>query len=347
MARFTALPVELVEGIVGELCLFCSPPRHDTQCSRNPFCRCLSDDHPGRRDGLAALASLCLTSRQLNSMATRHLYHRPRCDDKWWLLAATLLAHPDLADFVAELNVNSPGPVHHQGCAPEVVAYFKDQFQTFADAMGQAGNEFDSGPLDDGDSFSGSHNVPVDILVTLCPNLQRLDVPVSYFEIFRFCRPRSLLRLRHVALSHEDSELGFYFDECARLFLAAPNITDMSFWAVNGCRLGAELGCLSNVTSLDFQNSSFGDDALVSILSTCPNVETLRYEMGGHMVGDDQFTLAEVREAVVAHAPKLKYLRLHRGEDDDVWGHWDGNDVEELERVLAERGVCLDVQRRE
>jgi len=278
-------------------------------------------------------------------MATPHLYHRPRCDDKWWLLAATLLAHPDLAHFVAELSVISPAPVHHQGCAPEVVAYFKDQFQTFDDAMGQAGKEFDFGPLDDGDSFSGSHNVPVDMLVTLCPNLQRLDVSVSIFEIFRFCRPRSLLRLRHVALSYEDSELGFYFDECARLFLAAPNITHMSFWAVNGCQLGAEPGCLSNVTSLDFQYSMFGHDALVSILSACPNVETLRYEMGGTMVGDVQFTLPEVREAVVAHAPKLKYLRLHKGEDHDNWLHWDDlNEVEELERVLAERGVCLDFQ---
>jgi len=279
-------------------------------------------------------------------MATRHLYHRLDCDDKWWLLAATLLARPDLAQFVAELRVDSPSAVDHRDCAPEVVAYFKDQFQTFTDAMGAAGKVFDSGPLDDDDNFSGSHNVPGDILVTLCPDLERLDASVAYFEIFRFCRPQSLLRLRHVVLNHADTELGFYFDESARLFLAAPNITDMSFWSINGCQQDAKPGCLAKVTSLDFQCSALGNDELVNILSACPNVETLKYEMGGSMVGDDQFTLPEVREAIVAHAPKLKYLRLHAGEDDDPWEHWDGGELEELERVLAGRGVHLDFQRR-
>lgn len=186
MAPFTALPVELVEGILRELCLFCSP-RHDAECSLDAFCRCR--DGRSSRSGYAALAALCLISRQLNAMATRHLYHRLDCDDKWWLLAATLLARPDLAQFVVELRVDSPSAVDYRDCAPEVVAYFKDQFQTFTDAMGAAGKVFDSGPLDDDDNFSGSHNVPGDILVTLCPNLERLDASVAYFEIFRFCRP--------------------------------------------------------------------------------------------------------------------------------------------------------------
>jgi hypothetical protein len=349
MAPFSALPVELVDGILKELCLFCGP-RHYAGCYLEGDgdslrgCRCLEDDcrSSGR---VATLASLCLTSRQLNSLATRHLYHYLGCEKKWYLLAATLLARPDLAQLVMELSVFSSSPVSYSDCPPEVVAYFKDQFQIFSAAMSKAGETANSALFEDGDKFSGSYNVPLDILLPLCPNLERLNTALWYFDAFRFLCPQSLPRLQRVSLSHGDTELGFRFGKITPLFRAAPNITDVYCWSVNGCE-HAEPGWLAKITSLDCEYSALGGGDLINIFAACPNLETLKYEMGGFAVGDDQFTLREVRDSVLAHAPKLKYLHLDAGEVCDVEEYWEEDEVEGLRHTLAERGIHLDLQMR-
>lgn len=335
--QFCALPVELIEGVLKELCLACGP-RHDAECpSFGCFCQC---DESYGDPRIEALASLCLTSRQLNGIATRHLYHHP-CGNKWWLLAATLLARPDLARLAVELSVTNPSRVEYRDCAPDLVAYFEDQFQAYTDAMAEAGDVVSLRHLKDGDSFSGSYNIPLDILVTLCPKLKRLNARLDYFEVFRFCRPQSLLHLESAALSHTDTMRGFGFDDLAGLFLSAPNITNLSFWAVDGCE-PMEPGCLAKVTSLSFRWSAVGSDALINILSACPNLAALDYEMGPASVGDYQFSLREVQDAVLAHAPKLTYLRLFT--EDDSHDYWDNYDAGGLGHALAARGIHLDYQ---
>lgn len=349
MACFSALPVEVADGILRGFCLFCGP-RHYEGCDLYGDgdalrgCHCRGLDRRSR-DRVTTLSSLCLTSRALNSLATRHLYHFLNCEEQWWLLAATLLARPDLAQFVRELSVHRPSRVTRPRCAPEVVAFFNDQFRIFSAAMLEAGETVNPALLEDGHRFSRSDNVPLDILLPLCPRLSRLDASLWYADAFRFLRPRSLPRLQRVSLSHGDDESGFSFDKIARLFRAAPDITHMCFWSINRCR-HVEPGCLAKVTSLDLECSAFGYSDLVKILSACPNLETLKYEMGGSMVGVEQFDLCEIRKAVLAHAPKLKHLQLRTGEDDDLHEHWEEDEVGVLERALAKRGISLDFQRR-
>lgn len=65
------------------------------------------------------------------------------------------------------------------------------------------------------------HSVPTDFLTSILPNLEVLAVPVAIFFSFRFCRPGSLPRLRHVHLrSVVEGEIVSAF-RSTRLFAAA------------------------------------------------------------------------------------------------------------------------------
>ncbi len=344
MALFGALPTELVQEIVETLCLVCGGNPHDGdwdgRCCLDPVCGC-ANTRAADRERVSALAALCLTSRQLNAMARAHLYHRPLCDN-WWHLAATLLEREDLASLVRELRFSDPRGVDHGDCAPQLVAYFKDKCQVYLDAMPalERGRRGLRNPLDDGDRFVSDHNVTVDIIVSLSPNLERLHATLGYFDVFRFCPPRSLPRLQSAALSHADTEYGLDLGNMARLFNAAPGLTDLAFYMVDGCaNLGA--ATLDKLISLTFQSSALDAESLKRILRACPNLKTLDYEAGGPTVGDDQFTGSEARDAILAYTPKLTTFRLHT-DYDDSW-QWNEAELEELVHMFEARGISFQL----
>jgi hypothetical protein len=196
---------------------------------------------------------------------------------------------------------------------------------------------------EDGLYTGSNNNIQVDIICSLCPNLEGLEAIIDYFDVFRFSAPNFMPLLRRIALSHADTELGIDLENVAALFRAAPNITHAVFHMVNRCSKLDDV-TLPKLTSLEFQSSTFDEPSLVKILSVCPNLETLRYEMGGASVGYEQFSIGEAQDAILAHAPNLKSLSLEAGDNDNWDEEWNAADADEMRKVLEKRGVQFELK---
>jgi hypothetical protein len=285
-----------------------------------------------------------LTSRLLNAAATRHLYHHVPTRN-WGPLARTLLASKDLARLAKSMRVSfasSHDWMNHD--SPEFEAYVGEQLDVYLEGLSRDKREDVGRRLQRPNIFPGSSNAALDILTSLCPNLETLEAVLEYFEAFRFCRPNSLPRLHTVVLSHSDTESGIHLRNIQPLLSAAPNITSMTIHMSDGRPWGAGTQVtLAKLTHLDFQCSAIDAAALVSVLTACPSLQSLKYETGGASVGHAEFTLPEARDAVLAHAAaSLRLFRLSAG-DNDMWDEgWDEREVPEMERVLAGRGVRFE-----
>ncbi|KAK4032873.1 hypothetical protein C8A01DRAFT_20123 [Parachaetomium inaequale] len=337
------LPAELVEAVVTELCIHCSPGVE--RCCYNSNCYCANMD-PADVERIHALTGLCLTSRHLNSIATRHLYHAidSRC---WLLLGRTRVARPDLALLARTMRNCWSYGTDQRSCPTmqDLYAYFSSKRATYLETVSEELSEEDwpqeslKGRVDDDAFWAGDNNLPLDILTSLCPNLEALDVSVSYFHAFRFCTPNSLPHLKHVIIAHADTTYGIDLSNIFPLLRAAPNLTRAVFWSVDAC---GELDVtLPKLTYLHLQNTSISVESLVNILRACPNLETFHYTMG---VGErhDQFPLSAVRAAFLENAPNLKVLTLGAGENDHCDEDWDEDEAPRLARVFEEREVKFE-----
>ncbi|KAK4039903.1 hypothetical protein C8A01DRAFT_16203 [Parachaetomium inaequale] len=331
------LPGELVEAVVTALCVYCSPG--EGRCCLNSNCTCLDGD-PTDRSRISALASLCLTSRKLNAAATRHLYH-VLPSRKWSLLARTLLARKDLARLAKALRVGFCFSADGSHSSPELDSYFSEQLGAYLDSLSSDKRTQIRQRLPRENLFPESNNAALDIMVSLCPNLETLEAILEYLEVFRFCPPNSMPRLQTVVLSHGDTEGGIHLRNLEPLFLAAPNITSLTLYMVD--ERGGIQATLEKLTHLDFQCSAFDAATLASVLAACPSLESLKYETGGPTVGYNEFTLPEARDAVLAHAaPSLKLFRLSAGDNDMRDEGWYERDLPEMERVLVGRGIRFE-----
>ncbi|KAK0625468.1 hypothetical protein B0T17DRAFT_617557 [Bombardia bombarda] len=153
MPTFSRLPPKLVTAVV-EAVYMPPAPRH-CQCA---CCGCVPYDKSGKRrkdtddEHVDTLASLSLTSRQLNAIATWRLYIRPRCA-KWWLLARTLIRRPDLAQHVKQLGIS----------------HMKDPGVRGSGTRGKQPRHQYGSP----DSISSENgNDVIDLLSSLCPNAE-------------------------------------------------------------------------------------------------------------------------------------------------------------------------------
>lgn len=347
MALLSDLPAELVEEIVSGLCIACTPV--DRRCCYNSSCNCAEMD-PADLARISALASLCLTSRHLNNIATRHLYHHVH-GQKWWLLARTLLARKDLGHLIRSMRIGCCRPIGEDDCPPQVAAYYSSHCNKYLDALPESDRVDAMSRLDDDELYTGVSNIQIEILCGgLCgPNLETLEAVISYCEVFLYFAPSSMPRLRSVVFSHGDTMNGITLGAVAPLFRAAPNITRALFCMANSCptldsgRDAAPI--LPSLTSLEFQSSNFSGPSLVEILSACPNLETFRYEMGGAAVGCRQFTIQQAQDAFLARAVKLRSLCLDAGKNYNWERDWDAAEAGELGRLLAERGVRFEFNR--
>jgi hypothetical protein len=337
MGLFNNLPVELVEGIVAGFCAECTAGE-ERQCCYSSNCY-HPDEDAAAAVRLSSLSSLCLTSRHLNSVATRHLYHRLSCK-KWWLLARTLLARRDLAQLTMGMRFADYRCVSKEDCPPEVLAYFRDQKEAYLDRVPEGKREDRRRSLEEDDLYTGNGNLELDIMTSLCPNLTSLHAVVGYFHAFRFCTPQSMMRLHTVVISHADTELGLHLENARPLFQAAPNIASITYHMMSS---SSGLGfALDKVTTLDLQYSAIDRGSLANVLMAFPNLETFRYSMGGALVGYEQFNVADAREALLAHAPNLKSLLLDTLDNDNYDEDWDEDEMREMGRMLVERGVSFE-----
>lgn len=197
------------------------PPLHEYGCHeshRNASCRPREEEAV---DYVRTLAALCLTSKYVNSVATRHLYRRPACK-RWWALTRTLLERPDLAALVRHLR--------HRNW------YAADSSLTWGNLRGavKAHMEKQGRRLDDVRSGVGS---ALPIFISLCPGLEELEVEAMTEDdggdMFRGCGPGSLNNLKSVAVSPWDlasDYIGFDVACLAPLRTAAPNLERLAGW---------------------------------------------------------------------------------------------------------------------
>ncbi|KAL2022207.1 hypothetical protein VTK56DRAFT_5817 [Thermocarpiscus australiensis] len=340
MDFFCNLPAEIVDAIVGVLCLHCTPG-DVRQCFIES--RDCANPGPTEHSRVSALLSLCLTSRQLNSVATRHLYHRPLVRERW-LLARTLVAREDLALLVRDWHTGNMPLAKELSCPPEVETYFADQYRSWVNRQPEDRALLACNSKDKYDRMiKRSSSFPLDILTSLCPNLETLHAYIGDYYVSMFFPPQSLLRLQNVALRRpysEDYNIHRDLRDFIPLFRAAPNITKILFHDMRGCD---ELGLtLDKLTHLNIRDCAFDGVSLANILRACPNLETLEYDMGVYVFAD--FTPNEARDAIFRHCPNLKIFRLYICAVVYGDGNWDV-DLEELEQTLMERGVRFEFRR--
>ncbi|KXX78239.1 hypothetical protein MMYC01_206474 [Madurella mycetomatis] len=329
MPSFHSLSLELVQEIVDQLCLHCTSPE--------PWQRIYEELGILKRDRktdshIATLTSLCLTSRWLNDIATRRLYHRPSCA-KWWLLARTLIARRDIAQYVKQLNIGDFLPPD-TSIPREVSEYYIEKRLPHVQALPEAEHANFLADIEE-KVTSGEINTVVNILISLCPNLENLDTTISYFEVFSFCLPQSIAAVKNLAVNYEDLECGIRFEGLMAFFLAAPNLTAIHCFALEICD-GLPL-TLDHVTLLDLQDSCISTDSLANILRACPRLETLKYIAGGPSFGDEQFDPQDAKDVILEHAPNLKYFNLDMIKD--TTRGWDEEVFSDARKGLAERNI--------
>jgi hypothetical protein len=225
----TDLPNELLDAIVSFICdhgefdasfKSCVFPGHDCQiCDRQRQ---------------AALKALCLTSRRFHTVALPHLYHHLSPNARWWSLLRTLAHRPNLGHYARSLcwteNRSMPDASTSQELRQD--SALVDLFNTRREEY------FATCPRTSRTAYTESrvvaeslvhfrhllefqHSVPTDFLTSILPNLEVLAVPVDIFYSFRFCRPGSLPRLRHVHLRSLVEGEGVSAFWSNRLFAAA------------------------------------------------------------------------------------------------------------------------------
>lgn len=316
-----------MDEVVGKLCLHCTPIKRDNNIGRY---------YTEQRRCAAALVSLCLTSKTLNSIATRHLYHRPDCT-KWWLLAETLIARKHLGQHVKHLNCRrwKWGSFTEEEPTKVTGHYEKKAWLL---------EHTDTIPEEDRAKLlvSGDTDASMDIMCSLCPNIERLDIFDGYFTQLFCMPPDSLSDLRHLYVSADDPEYGFQVGDLTTLFRAAPNLTTLRFSEVGSC-WDLQL-TLDHVTHLDLEWSDLSAQCLGNLLRACPRLEKLKYSSnGGNPERSEHFTPREAKVMVLRHAPQLKSFHLDPGDCD--WSFRDDllddvdEELEDAKQALTAHGI--------
>jgi hypothetical protein len=333
------LPIELADEIIRPLCMYCTPfKKRPTQM------------HDTERKRISSLASLCLMSRCLNVTATPHLYHYLP-GRKWALIGRTLLARKDLAQLPRALRFHDYWNGDRFDSSPALVEYFTSRFQDYRDELSDDDREYFDWQLQETMFADAFHNLPLDIVASLCPNLETVSATLAHPETFRFNPALSLPRLHTASFTyHDHRDGGIDLLSLKPLFLAAPNLASLTFTRLDGStqNLDGDGVILAappapQLRHLDCRYSSISLDMLIGILTSCPRLETFKYAWGGHNVGAAEFSLPDAADAIEAYAPAtLKLFRMSVADDEVSWPfEWMEEDASEVRRRLAERGVCF------
>lgn len=147
----------------------------------------------------------------------------------------------------------------------------------------------------------------MDVMCSLCPNLERLHVNDGPFSDDFLRTPGSMMGLKHLEVTANDPEYGFHVDELASLFRAAPKLTSLCF--AEASSNGDPQLTLNHVTRLYLDWCDLTAEAFVNVLRLCPNVERLRYVSGGFACKvSEPFTPRQAKE-IIENALDLKKLK--------------------------------------
>ncbi|KAK4221135.1 hypothetical protein QBC38DRAFT_492676 [Podospora fimiseda] len=347
------LPAEIVDEILDAIC---------DDCTRSEFHEHYQHDHPAK-----TFASLCLTSRLLNEFATKRLYRRPSTRE-WWLLARTLITRPDLAVMVNDLDLDynemsypEPGDI-----GEEVQAWYLERMipkihppiskpdnQDDDDEPGQYYDDYGRyGEMLDGHEtlYDMSTNAAIDMIAGLCPNIVTLQSAVWYMKAFTFCKPDSLLSLKHIKIFRGDvwSQGNMDIGELQDLFRAAPNLESVHFVHAGSCwdefnRLYPETADikLEKVTRVFFWECGMPPESFRGVLGFFPNAERIRYGYCGYH--HFQFKPQDLWD-MVTDANLMKNIKEFSFwyDGEGLHNDWEEKDFEHLERAFERRGINFE-----
>jgi hypothetical protein len=353
MLSLDHLPVELIDQIAGCLCHDCTPGHPQIRDAWGS-----EDDREKRQkvSTVVALAHLCRTSKKLSAIATPHLYHRP-AEGKWWLLARTLIARPDLASHVRhlfddslwrhvfvlfnpEMMLDFPEEVlwgHFSGS--EVIRAIKDNFKTkdFGREVGLSLHSW------------GKSDV-LDMMVSLCANVREVAAEINSPEIFTRSIPGSLRDLRHVNFKHRESRererMPLNLLGC--IATVAPRVTTLTCETVKqNTENMMTMPTFARLVELRLEDAAIGLEPLRKFLVACPNLRSFSYRAGGqNSVFNDyvleQFTPLEAQQAVVCHAPNLTSFALDMPNTHVNGPYWSFDMIRSLSELTKLERLTLD-----
>ncbi|KAF3798750.1 hypothetical protein GCG54_00008205 [Colletotrichum gloeosporioides] len=315
------LSASILERIFALFCPHCHPPRSSSTywgmyC--NDSCPIGRPEHERR----LTLANLCLTNKPLNSVATPILYHRFHRRNEIAFARTLFKWRPDLTQHVKSLHLGSDDELTFTSGNDELVL---KEVTTQLDHLRISQDE----PKED-------ESMLLSLLIGKCANIEDLCLTVTwngYYDPVPFCPPGSLRDLKRLSLSHWDDNGGFDLAYATEIFLAAPNITSVFAYAVIEVGMGLKM---ANVTEITLRNSFLQIDAFNRLLKQLPSLEKLTYYGGdaGIMDGETPPRARDVQEAILKHAPRLKFLKLVMLEDDNSYYRDDGITDEDMMRSL-------------
>ncbi len=305
-----ALPLELVDEIIKPLCQYCTPV--DFQYRRyNQYA------------SAEALLQLTRTCKLLSTVATPHLYHRP-LTSRWWLLARTLVARPDLALHVRSLLDNEKvrerpfaGREPPEAFPAEVLRRFPDS------ALARATDEERDAIVDTRvpwqvqTSWCDSSET-LDMLVSLCTAVREIDARTRTFNtpnMFIWSAPGSLPELKHLTLRHLSLGPSLSLNLLAQVATAGPNLTRVALYDLKQDAGGPQImPDMPNLVALSLWKAAVCPQSLENLLAACPNLRSFAYlsaPIGAH----EPVTRSKMARALVRAAPNLTslVLSLHPG----------------------------------
>ncbi len=316
-----SLPLLVLDGIVGALCPHCTGDAR--------FRRWETPVHPDSCGAIIAntraLASLAATCRALYAVANPSLYHQPQCRNTQRInLLRTLVGRPDLARRVKVLRldfddgrrqISTDGDwafvldlaIRHHDWS--VVNHATDRASCYGDYEGT------------------QDDLPSNLLIAECPNLETLGLVLGYGINFAPLRPASLPHLRDVYVTAIDPDDGLNLGLLKDLYPAAPAMQsftsnladDVSAWAAGTPYRDFPLG---NLRHLRIQMGALSSRCLRVLLRSCPELESFTYQAGCPGDNPEQFTPDMVRRMLPRYVPQLKHLDLNlwRGRHFGEWG---------------------------
>ncbi|MBE3046338.1 hypothetical protein IMZ48_28150 [Candidatus Bathyarchaeota archaeon] len=309
-----ALDLDVLNAIIVTFCPYCTPREYLSELTyRSAHCPPSYQGRDEEHRRIQALAALCLTSKQVGTLATRHLYHRPTATS-WPLLARTLIERPDLARRVKHLNTRNwagiPGMLDNS-FPPEVARHWSSKVAYPVEMWDSEDedSEGEDGKYEDGEEgLSQAGNIALDIVVALCPELEELDAVLDGGDAFALLEPGSLPRLRTVAVVGKWKLFGMCPVELWRLPTAAPNVHTLVGWQIG---LSYRQIPLESITHLRLGSSCLQIDSLRHTLMCFPQLESFEFRAGYISAGGVQFTPLEAQEVLAELAPRLKGLVLN------------------------------------
>jgi hypothetical protein len=314
------LPLLVLAGIAEALCPHCtedpefSPWRTPVHC--NSGRAALSNTR--------ALANLAATCRELYSIVNPVLYHQAQCyPERQVSLLRTLVGRADLARRVKVLrldfdfgSVEAKDDIDRAFLLDVVARYGLTPYLECAPSPPRAGP--------DGKIDRVNVDLPSNLLIATCPNLEQLSTCLGYGFDFALLQPATLPHLRDVCLTHTDSDSGTHLLGLEELCLAAPNLSTLTSHMT--ASVGESILPLRNLRHVRLEWSMIKAGCLRTLLQSCPQLESFAYEVGGLTDAYDQFRAINLVKLLVRYVPRLKRLDLDFGNDNEVseWDNYEG-----------------------